>query len=51
MKKLFSFLGKVFSFLALLGVALYCVGYFFASKTKKIRDLFSNKSEISEDEE
>ncbi len=49
MKKFFSFLGKLFSALTLLGVVFYCVGYFFFSKTKKIGELFSKAHD--EDEE
>ncbi|MBQ8003476.1 MAG: hypothetical protein IJ299_00045 [Oscillospiraceae bacterium] len=40
MKKFFSFLSKLAAFVTFLGVILYCIGYFFASKTRRINELF-----------
>lgn len=48
MKKLFSFLSKATAFITFLGVILYCVGYFFASKTKRINELFVKKENEEE---
>ncbi|MBQ5778158.1 MAG: hypothetical protein IIV97_05015 [Oscillospiraceae bacterium] len=49
MKKFFSFLGKLFSAITLLGVAFYCVGYFFYSKTKKLGNLLSSENNNEEE--
>ena len=51
MKKFFSFFGRVVAFLSFIGVVLYCTGYFFASKTKKIGELFSKNKTDSGGEE
>lgn len=51
MKKVFSIFGRIAAFISLLGVVIYCIGYFFASKTKKIGEVFSKKeSDSGEDE-
>ncbi len=45
MKKFFTFLSKIAAFITLFGVILYCVGYFFASKTRRINELFTKKTD------
>ena len=51
MKKFFSFLSKLAAFITLSGVVFYCVAYFFASKTRRINELFSKKTDSSENNE
>lgn len=51
MKKFFSFLSKLTAFVTFLGVILYCVAYFFASKTRRINELFSKETASPEDNE
>lgn len=50
MKKFFSFIQKLIAFFTLLGVAVYCIGYFFASKTRRINELFTRKDAAEEEE-
>lgn len=50
MKKFFSFLSKLAAFITFFGVVLYCIAYFFASKTRRINELFSKKTDSSEDD-
>lgn len=49
MKKFFSFLSRLTALITFFGVILYCVGYFFASKTKRINELFSKKEDSEEE--
>lgn len=51
MKKFFSFLSKLTAFITFFGVILYCVAYFFASKTRRINELFSKKTVSPEADE
>lgn len=51
MKKFFSFLSKLTAFITFAGVVFYCVAYFFASKTRRINELFTKKDSSSDDEE
>ena len=51
MKKFFSFLSKLTAFITFFGVILYCIAYFFASKTRRINELFTKKDSSSDDEE
>lgn len=51
MKKFFSALSKFVSLITFLGVILYCVGYFFASKARRINELFTAKKETDEEQE
>jgi len=51
MKKLFSLLSKLVAFTTFFGVILYCIGYFFVSKTRRINELFSNKEDTTDKEE
>ncbi|MBQ2840616.1 MAG: hypothetical protein II996_05885 [Oscillospiraceae bacterium] len=48
MKKFFSFLSKLTAFITFSGVILYCVGYFFASKARRVNELFKKKDSDSE---
>lgn len=51
MKKFFAFLSKLIALATFLGVILYCVGYFFASKARRVNELFTNKETADEDED
>ncbi len=50
MKKFFSFLSKLAAFITFSGVVFYCIAYFFASKTRRINELFSKKADSSEND-
>ncbi len=51
MKRFFAFLGKLTAFLTFAGVVLYCVGYFFASKSRRLFDMICGiRHDISGDE-
>ena len=51
MKKFFSFLSKLISFVTMLGVVFCCIGYFFACKARKVNELFTkNNTDNSEEE-
>lgn len=51
MKKFFAFLSKLVALVTFLGVVLYCVGYFFASKARRVNELFTKKETADDEEE
>ncbi len=51
MKRFFAFFGKITAFLAFTGVVFYCIGYFFASKSKRLYDMFRGIKNDTSDEE
>lgn len=48
MKKFFSFLAALISFVTLVGAAFITVSYFFYSKQKKLQNLFDKSSSEEE---
>ena len=51
MKRFFSLIGKLMAFVSFAGVILYCIGYFFASKSKKLYAMLHGKRVDPADDE